>query len=266
MKNLFLIVIVTTLFLSCKENQPKEPEATSPEVAKSIDTSKYPQDLVKIFETHGGIEKWSTFENLCFEIEKEGGNEVHTTLLKSRKTTIEHPDWTIGYDGSNVWLLNQKENAYQGNARFYHNLMFYFYAMPFILADDGIQYTAIEKQELMGVTYEGIKIGYDSGIGDTPDDEYIIYYNPDTYQMEWLAYTVTFGKEGKSDVWKFIKYGDWQTVNDVILPKTLTWYNVEDGVPVSKRNDLNFVKVTATETLLDETTFDMPEGSVVVPR
>ena len=32
-------------------------------------------------------------------------------------------------------------------------------------------------------------MSFNDGVGSSPKDDYIIYYNPDTYQMEWLAYT-----------------------------------------------------------------------------
>ncbi|MGJ8667717.1 MAG: DUF6503 family protein [Patiriisocius sp.] len=163
-------------------------------------------------------------------------------------------------------MLENEKGSYEGNARFYHNLMFYFYAMPFVLADDGISYTDIPETELDGKKYKGVKISYGDGVGDSPKDEYMLYFDPATNQMTWLAYTVTFNKDEKNDNWKFIKYDKWQEVNGLMLPEKMTWYNVENNLPTSERSDLRFSKVTATETVLDNKIFERPKGAVVVPK
>ncbi|MEL6812920.1 MAG: DUF6503 family protein, partial [Bacteroidota bacterium] len=156
-----------------------------------------------------------------------------------------------------------EEDAYTGNARFYHNLMFYFYAMPFVLGDDGINYTAVGSTRLDGKDYYGVKVSYLDGVGDSSNDEYILYFDPETNVMSWLAYTVTYGKEEKSDRWSYIKYGKWNPVNGITLPKSLTWYKVEDGKPTEERSTMEFDKITLTETILDDDVFAKPDGATI---
>jgi hypothetical protein len=76
--------------------------------------------------------------------------------------------------------------------------------------------------------------------------------------MAWLAYTVTYGKEGPSERYSFIKYDKWQEVNGLQLPSELQWYNVEEGQPTQMRNAMNFTKPTATSTQLDKNLFEKP--------
>ena len=71
-------------------------------------------------------------------------------------------------------MKSKDKTAYEGNPKFYYNLMFYFYAMPFILADDGIKYTDAEPLVFEGKSYPGIKISYEAGVGESPEDEYVI--------------------------------------------------------------------------------------------
>lgn len=204
--------------------------------------------------------------NLCFEFEKPNGVEKHTVSLKDRRVKIESPSWSIGYDGADVWLDQKEEEAYKGNARFYHNLYFYFYAMPFVLGDDGITYTELEPTELEGKMYDGVKVSYGDGVGDSPKDEYILYFDPETKVMSWLAYTVTYRTNEKSDRWSYIKYSKWNPVNGLTLPKSLAWYQVEDGKPTEMRNEVEFSKVTITETQLEDAMFEKPAEAVVVER
>ena len=270
MKNLCILAMATITFLACKNDAKNNDtvvihDKVNVEAIEAAST-KYPANLAEVFEAHGGLDRWKQMNNLCFEIDSRGGKEVHTTDLNNRKAKIEHKEWSIGYNGEDVWLLQNEESAYKGNARFYHNLMFYFYAMPFILADDGINYTDVPATELDGVVYNGIKIGYENGVGDSPEDEYILYFDPETNQMSWLGYTVTYRTNEQSEDWHFIKYDTWQDVNGLLLPEKLTWYNVEDGKPTDERNDLLFKKVTVSDMKLDKTVFAKPNAAVIVPR
>ena len=66
--------------------------------------------------------------------------------------------------------------------------------------------------------------------------------------MAWLGYTVTYFTKEKSKDWHFIRYTDWQMVNGLILPKTLSWYNAEGFKVLDKRNDLEFTEVKLSKT------------------
>ena len=79
-------------------------------------------------------------------------------------------------------------------------------------------------------------------VGASPDDQYIIYYDSETGQMQWLGYTVTFGKDEKSKDFHFIRYNNWQTVNGLVLPKSIDWYTYENNLPVEKRNTVKVYK------------------------
>lgn len=227
--------------------------------------SNFPDELGKVFEAHGGIEKWKGMQTLSYEIPKDSTSEKHLIDLKRRRDKVETADYSMGFDGSEVWLKDENQ-LFKGNALFYHNLMFYFYAMPFVLADEGINYTKAADLTFEGKTYPGFKISYNAGVGASSDDEYFIYYNPDTYQMEWLGYTVTFFDNKKSDDVHWIRYNNWQEINGLLLPISLKWYDYENGLPTKLRNELPFSSVTISETPVDESLFVKPEGAEVVEK
>ncbi|MGB0949569.1 MAG: DUF6503 family protein [Marinirhabdus sp.] len=270
MKIFLLPTALFALLVSCKEAPKKETQTTKTETtgvtATQTEKAAYPAHIAAVFEAHGGIGTWKEMNNLCFELDGGNGKEVHTTSLKDRKVRIEHKNWTIGHDGRRVWLQENQKGSYAGNARFYHNLMFYFHAMPFVLGDEGAVYTSMPATRLEGKNYNAVKVSYSDGVGDSPKDEYTVYSDPDTNQMEWLAYTVTYQSNEKSDKRNFIKYGEWTGVNGMALPKKITWYNVENELPTTERNSVRFTKITATSTVLDPTIFEKPEGAAVVPR
>ena len=144
MKLILALLFCITIF-SCKE-APKEikAEVDAPKMSSKIDDSKYPEALRKVFEVHGGLATWKSKRTLSFEIAKPDKTEKHTIDLYSRNEKIEMPGISMGSNGENIWLLDE-EKAYKGDAVFYHNLMFYFYAMPFVLSDNGINYSEAEN-------------------------------------------------------------------------------------------------------------------------
>lgn len=225
MKNTILILFAIVI-ASCKTPVKEE-------VSKQVGT-QYPENLAKVLEHHGGINSWKQKKTLSFEI----NNENHTVDLATRKTRVSSENYTLGYDGKQVWLTQKDTTSFKGNPEFYYNLYFYFYAMPFVLADDGIVYSETKPLVFEGVSYPGIKISYKANIGTSPDDNYFIYYHPETYQMEWLGYTVTYFSKKPSTKFNIIRYNDWENINGVVLPKSITWYQKnEDGNPTEPSKD-----------------------------
>ncbi|MEZ4803688.1 MAG: DUF6503 family protein [Gelidibacter sp.] len=264
MKKLFYLVCTLTLIVSCKNPNNKDNPKTNEVVKDSVvevETPKYPEHLVKIFDAHGGLDTWNTMRTLEFSMQKPDGYEITTTDLKERYSLVEMPKHTIGFDGESVWMKSSKGAKYEGNPKFYYNLMFYFYAMPFVLADDGIHYSEAQPLTFEGKTYPGIQISYNSGVGASSDDEYVLYYDADTHQMAWLAYTVTYFTKEKSKEWHYINYNKWQQVEGLLLPETITWYNVENNVPTTAKNDVTFSHISLTTDKMDLRMYMMPEGA-----
>jgi hypothetical protein len=212
--------MMIALLSACKQEEKKD--------ASTHKNQKFPETLGKVFDKHGGIDNWRKVKTLSFNKDAE----AHTIDMQTRKTKVVSPTYALGFDGNEVWLHQQDSTAFRGNPEFYHNLYFYFYAMPFVLADDGIIYEDAESIMFEGQEYPGIKISYEANIGTSPDDNYILYYHPETHQMEWLAYTVTFRSKKPSDRYNLLRYKDWETTNGLVLPKTMLWYKKdENGQP-----------------------------------
>ena len=193
---------------------------------------------------------------------KKNITEHHLVDLKSRKTVLSSDKYTIGFDGKDVWLTKDSEFP-PDRARFYHNLYFYFYAMPFILSDDGIVYNMVDDLQIGDKSYPGIKISYNNNVGDSPDDNYFIYYDPETYKMTWLGYTVTYGDDKPSTEVHYINYKDWQEVNGLVLPKVLEWYSVENNLPKDPTGSQEFKLVIVSKEKPDSKLFEKPEDGLI---
>jgi hypothetical protein len=234
---------------SCKQ-------ASKTENKKEVKKEHFPTALGKVFEKHGGIEKWRKANTLSFN----KGEEAHTVDLHSRKTVVHSPKYSLGFNGKDIWISKQDSTAFKGNPAFYYNLYFYFYAMPFVLADEGIMYEETTPLVFENKEYPGVKISYQTNVGSSPEDNYFIYYNPETYQMEWLRYSATFFSKKKANSFNVIRYNDWTTVDGFVLPKSLTWYQKNDkGWPTIPRGAaVEFTLPIVREAKLQDSFFEKP--------
>nr|WP_299341658.1 DUF6503 family protein [Allomuricauda sp.] len=259
-----LIILLAFLILgACKEAPKNQPEPENQENMEAVVEKKFPESLSKVFDTHGGIDQWKKQRTLSYTMERPDYNEIHTIDLHNRKDRIDAGQFSMGFDGQQVWLDDTEEN-YKGNPGFYHNLMFYFYAMPFVLGDDGILYGHTEDLIFEGKHYPGIQIAYNYGVGASSKDEYYIHYDPDTHQMAWLGYTVTYRSGEKSDDVRWIRYDDWATVEGVVLPKSITWYKYENRDLIEPRNNVPFKDISLSTTKKGDDFYAKPETAKFV--
>ena len=263
MKNLQFVFTLALLFVGCKENK-NESTVIEDITANDITTSIYPENITKVFDAHGGIDNWNKMKTLSFTIQNPNGAEVVTTNLKTRAELRDTPTYSAGFDGRTLWVNDKYGQEYKRNAKFYKGLMMYFYAMPFIVGDDGIIYEDAEPLTFEGKTYPGVLISYEAGVGLSPKDQYIVFYNDETGQMEWLAYTVTFGQDEKSKKFSYIRYDDWQTLNGLVLPNSISWYRVEDGQPTEIAQTREFKNIILDEKAPESSRFAMPEGAKII--
>ena len=249
------------LLAACQPSSNADNEGSSSTVVEAA-ASPYPAAFQRIFAAHGGLELWRQQQGLSYEIVKPTGNEKQVIDLIDRRERIDASNFTMGYDGSNFWLA--ADTSYHGDPIFYKNLMFYFYAMPFVLADAGIQYAEAEPLVFGGKTYPGLRISYEAGIGVSPKDEYLLHYHADTYQMAWLGYTVTYQTQEKSSSVSWIRYDDWMDINGLKLPKSMNWYTTEDNKPVAERNRRVFEQVTLSLARPADSLFAVMPGAKLV--
>ena len=245
MKNIFLLLLTTTFLVSCKE--------ASKEVVKK---ENFPTELGKVFDKHGGLDKWRKAKILSFNKDEE----VHTVDLHTRKSVINSPNYSLGFNGKTSWLTQKDSTSFKGNKDFYYNLYFYFYAMPFVLADDGIVYEKVAPIKFENKDYPGFKISYKANVGTSPDDNYFIYYNPETFQMEWLGYTVTYFSKKTTEKFKLIRYDNWETSTGFRLPRSITWYKKDaQGQPTeAAKTPTEFIYPLVSQGALPDSFFEKP--------
>lgn len=255
------LVILSVLFaFGCQSPTPK---GVTTVASPSID---YPAPFAKALQAHGGLDQWQSMKTLRYTMQNGEKIEKHQVDLQTRKTRIDTDNYTLGFDGSEVWVTPNLEAFGKGSARFYHNLIFYFFALPYVAADPGINYEVLPDYQLNDKLYDAVKISYDTGVGDAPDDEYIMHFDKETGIMHLLLYTVTYYSKEKGDKFNAIIFDDWVDVNGLKLPGSFKGYKYADG----HLGDLRYERIFTdhylnSEDALVESTFAKPEGAEVSP-
>lgn len=262
MKKISVFALLVAL-AACKPNSKKEVSESPVVEEMKVEKVTYPATLQKAFTHHGTVKAWKEFRTLSYEIHKADVVETHTIDLWNRKDRVDTDKYSMGFDGKNVWLLDADKN-YDGDAVFYHNLMFYFYAMPFVLADAGIVYSETDYLPFERKKYPGVRIAYESGVGTSPKDEYFMHIDPGTGQMAWLGYTVTYRTGEISDNVKWIRYNDWRIIDGLILPKSITWHNYEGREILDARSTVTFENISLSKTAKPDSFYSQPETAVEV--
>ena len=90
-----------SLFLvaSCKTHKNDSQDDKKATESVKSKRNNFPEHLNEIFQAHGGFENWDEMQSLGFSIPKDNGIETTQIDLNTRNELIEHPDYTIGYNG-----------------------------------------------------------------------------------------------------------------------------------------------------------------------
>ena len=199
-------------------------------------------------EAHGGLATWLGQSTLEFKFDyrpvdseerrMHTFNQVDHWSARARQEELDGgagAQATLGWDGERAWITPTAE-AFPVSARFWALTPYYFVAMPFVAADPGTRYERLEDADLDGVTYELVKLTYGEGVGDAPDDYYVLYLHPETRRLAALRYVVSypgFFPEGGHTPEKLMRYSDPVEVEGLSFAQRLdtAQWNLDDGTP-----------------------------------
>jgi len=251
----------------CTSAESPTTTATATETTTATTTPPTSGDALDAgISAHGGIDRWRTYGTLEYDFQKGETREHHTIDLNSRKLLVTGDGYTIGFDGDEVWVMPDMD-AYSGRPRFYSSLNFYFFGIPFVLADPGTIRESLGRSAVLDKPYDVMKVSFEPGVGDSPDDYYIAYTDTATHLVDLLLYTVTYRSQEASENYHARTY-EWQEVDGLIVPSKMSSYkwNSEDGVLGEHRSDAYFSNVTFRRERPDEGLFVMPEGAAIDPK
>ena len=128
--------------------------------------------------------------------------------------------------GRQAWIVPSAE-AFPSTARFWALTPYFFLGMPFVAADPGTHYERLADAELDGVMHRLVKLTYEDGTGDAPDDYYVLYLHPDTHRLTALRYVVSypgFFAPGAHSPEKLMRFTEPTTAAGLLLATRLDTY------------------------------------------
>jgi hypothetical protein len=280
---LLLVVIV----LGCEPNPPAEApeppadtvmpseEAITSRIAEArerLDSTEAGRFVWQAIEAHGGLQAWWSNGPLYFRFDYQpvGGEGIDTyELVDTWSSRARHwlaSDTTVsfGWDGAQAWTHPAGAEV-PTNARFWSLTPYYFVAVPFVLADPGVQHTMDGTMTFEDKTYDLVRITFASGTGDAPDDYYVILLDPNTRLVRGLRYIVSYPgyfPDGGHSPEKLMMYDGEQTVDGITLAERFRAFPWNDGDPGDLVTEVSITDVDfRPETPKDA--FEMPAGAEV---
>ena len=228
-------------------------------------------------EAHGGLATWLQKGTIAFDFdyapvdapERRMYTRSQVDLWESKarqKELGEDADATLGFDGTRSWITPGPE-AFPSPARFWATTPYYFVGLPFVLGDPGVKFETLPDAPYEGVDHHMVKITYEAGTGDSPDDYYVLYLHPETKRLSAIRYIVAypgFFPEGGHTPEKLMRYLDYEEVDGLLLPhrfETYTW-DAEAGTRTEKVTDVTVANYALGETLPADV-FSAPDGAYV---
>lgn len=264
MKNVIISFFAIALLISCKETA-KEISPSDETAMEEVVLSDVEQTIASV-ETAHNKEGFMSKEVIKFDIDINfGGNPaLDGTIYMTTDSKYVRIDKTNGtsiiYDGNKVWMTPQ--DATDQGARFDIFTWTYFFALPYKLADEGTNTKLSNETDLHKV----IRLDFDAGTGDAPDDWYDVYVNKENNVIDYAGYIVTFGGTDANKAAEnahAIGYEAYQKLDNISIAHQWKFYNYSNMV------DLSTVIGDATLTNLDfieleESMFATPENAVEV--
>jgi hypothetical protein len=245
MKNLFLLLFSLSL-MACG-NDPVSTVPSTESVPTAAPYSKRVEAATKRLEAtpagkivlasinaHGGLQKWYSQSPLYYHFNyqpTESDKTIRDSYIlndyvnaRAVHSSANQEGVTYGFDGKDAWHLPADVKP-TVSPRFWSLTPYYFVGLPFVLADEGINFEQLPDAELGGQKYIKIKVTYAAGTGDADGDYYVLWIDPKTQQMGALNYIVSypgFFKNGGQSPEKLMILNDKITVNDILLPTGYT--------------------------------------------
>lgn len=238
------------VFACGQQNSNNQPEASKPKT-----------NFEKMLDAHGSLEKWNSYGTLEFDIYSSSDTVHHIIDLKSREELATTDKYKVFFGKENLWVAPDKEAYGKDEPQFYKNLWFYFFSLPFVAADQGVNQFDLESKTMGDVQYNGIKLTFGENVGDSPDDQYLLWLNAKSNQLEWINYSVTYWNEENAEKYSAIKYQEWQTVDGLTVPRLFSGHKWQGDTIGDERYRFVFDNVKFSESRPDPSLFTQPEAS-----
>ncbi len=218
-------------------------------------------------DAHGGIDRWNRFRQMRYEMvgfplsPEMAKPNVYTVHLSTRQNRIDGEGYTVGFDGANAWSTPGAK-ASGLPSRFVSLGSFYFAGIPFVFADPGVQVRSLGEDSFQGQTYLALGVSYNSGVGHSSEDDYVVFLDPETYRVVLIHHNVT---ELYDDTFRVTwTYDAYQEVSRLWIPQELTFFKGWSREPKSEDGATYSInKVKLSRVAPSQKLFQAPEDAVL---
>lgn len=281
-----LSIVAFLLLSGCSDGlarpQGREVDTRVNEAAERLEASEAGRLVLEAITAHGGLDTWYRagpvhFRYTYTRLDSLGEPSdqppldtrqmVDTWASRATHTLVADSTVRFGWTGTEAWALPSPE-ALPTDARFWSLTPYYFIAMPFVLADLGVNLEMAEPLVLDSLTtYQQVYVTFDPGTGDAPDDYYYLLLDPDSKRVAGVRYVVSYGPfnpEGGHTPETIMLYDGAQTIDGITLQQgfhSYLWDGAGPGTPKARGTltDVSFAPDVA------DADFAAPPEAVVLP-
>jgi len=254
----------------CSGNEKKADTETAGSAAPTPAPAQLhgPEIVREMVAAHGGLDAWRAAPTMSFtdqwgDPDSQGSRRSHVVVEQTgRRAYIDIPetDMSIGWDGEKAWSMNWPSPT---PVRFLALLNYYFVNLPWLTQDPGVRLGEPGTATLRDgeIEYVTVMMTFEPGIGDTPDDYYRLYIDPETKMLKATDYVVTYralmegGEEASPE--HCLVYDDYTTVDGLKVPAHFTIYEGDRVYAACSIRGISFSEP------FDETRMAMPAGALV---
>jgi hypothetical protein len=266
MKPQTIPVLVTLACCVALTGCSKDKEAAQSEALQETEVVALagPQIVQDMIAAHGGMEAWRNAPTVSFTDQwgEERPAMAFVVEQGNRRAYFDIPDTdvSVAWDGEKAWSMNWPT---QTPVRFLTLLNYYFINLPWLTQDPGVILTETGTGTLPGdpTEYATVMMTFQPGTGDTPDDYYRLYIDPDTKLLRACDYIVTYQElmdEGQTSTPEHcLIYDEMTTAGGLQVPSHFTIYEGDQVYAACDITDYSLAKP------FDTARMTMPEGAVV---
>lgn len=202
---LALLLAACSDYAVTPESTPDAVDARVAQATERLSASPAGQRVLAAIDAHGGLEAWYRGGPLRYRYAYQrltpdgqpSGTPIDTRQLvdpwSARAVHTLMPDAAVrfGWTGDEAWIAPSDADP-PINARFWALTPYYFVAMPFVLADPGVNHALAPPDTVEGRPVDVVRITFDAGVGDAPDDYYDLLLDPATDRVQGVRYVVSY--------------------------------------------------------------------------
>jgi hypothetical protein len=251
MKKTIIALLALAVCAGCgARSQLRTPAQLEAESARArLQASEGGRRVLRAIEAHGSLETWYNtptsafaweysnqgmdFRFKSYQVADNRTRQIYHTLQSLGSPELVMPaTGRFAWDGSEAWI--HPASIKRINPRFWATTPYYFQLLPFVLADPGLHYKAMPAEALDGVLCDMVRVGYESDVGDSPGDTYVLYLDPTSGLVRGIRYTVTYfsGRAPSAEPPKretLFYYEDYVTVDGLTVATRFRGFLFENG-------------------------------------